>query len=173
MLSIAQEYIFGVVFSPTGVGEGEFNNKENFLDYLRVSVVALTIHDCDADQKIVAFVMYYPAQLSRSSSPLYLCKYLIFTVWTVNNFSRITGGSRIFQTGIKRAPTPDVGAPTNYLAKIYSKTAYKLNKLTLGGLPWRPHPRICQWHVSVPFVCPRFEFCKLYSFHTSSETSSE
>ena len=66
-----------VVFFYIGVGEGEFNSKDNFIDTLRVSVVALTIHDCDVDQKIVGFVMYYPAQLSRSSSPLYLCECLI------------------------------------------------------------------------------------------------
>ena len=59
----------------SGVGEDAFETVEQFQDYLKPSVVRLTYHDCDADDRVVAFFMFYPTSLSRSFRPLNLGKY--------------------------------------------------------------------------------------------------
>ena len=59
---------------PTGVGEGEFSSKEQLQYHIERAFMNVTIHDCDADEKIFGFSMLYPTPLSRSFAPKYAGK---------------------------------------------------------------------------------------------------
>ena len=57
----------------SGVGEGEFDTVDQLEEKFKVAVTADVIEDTDAKQ-IIGLSMHYPAQMSRSFSPIYVGK---------------------------------------------------------------------------------------------------
>ena len=58
-------------FLHLGVGEGEFNSEENLKHYLAMAYAKVTLHDCEADTKLMGCIILFPAPLSRSFAPKY------------------------------------------------------------------------------------------------------
>ena len=53
------------------MGEGEFNSEENLKHYLAMAYAKVTLHDCEADTKLMGCIILFPAPLSRSFAPKY------------------------------------------------------------------------------------------------------
>ena len=57
--------------SRIGIGEGEFESREQLEGLIDRASIKVTMHDCYSHERLFGFSMMYPSPLSRSYAPKY------------------------------------------------------------------------------------------------------